>query len=53
MKYIKAVDYIQYVWKKIFNIEKSKTQIKQDLKQGSVKLNDEKISVDDIFQFKD
>lgn len=53
MKYIKAVDFIQYVWKEVFNIDKSKTQIKQDLRQGSVKLNDRKINVDDVFEFKD
>ena len=51
MKYIKAVDYIQYVWKKVFDIDKSKTQIKKDLDQGAVKLNDRKIKVDDIFSF--
>ncbi len=52
-KYIKAVDFIQWVWKTIFDIEKSKSQIKRDLDQGSVKLNDRKILVDDVFQFED
>lgn len=48
----KAVDYIQYVWKKVFNIEKSKSQIKRDLEQGAVRINDRKIKVDDIFEIK-
>lgn len=50
MKYYRAVDYIQWVWKKVFDIDKSKTQIKRDLEQGSVKLDDRKIKVDDIFE---
>lgn len=52
----KAVDYIQYVWKTVFNIDYSKSKIRQDLKQGSVKLiskdpekNDRIIKPDDIF----
>jgi hypothetical protein len=49
----KAVDYIQYVWKKVWNIDRSKTKIKQDLKQGSVKLNERKIKETDIFILKD
>jgi len=55
MKYktYKAVDYIQWVWKKVWNIEDSKSKIRQDLKQGAVKLNDKKIKETDIFIFKD
>ena len=45
----KAVDYIQYVWKKVWNIDRSKSEIRRDLKQGAVKLNDRKIKEDDIF----
>jgi tyrosyl-tRNA synthetase len=52
-KGIKAVDYIQWVWKRAFNIEHSKSKIRQDLKQGAVKLNDRKIKETDIFVFKD
>lgn len=51
MKYVKAVDLIQYVWKKVFGVDKSKSQIKRDLEQGSVKLNDVKITVDTVFKF--
>ena len=51
MNYYKAVDLIQWVWKEIFNIEHSKSKIKQDLKQGAVKLNDRKIKETDIFIF--
>ncbi len=50
-KAYKAVDFIQYVWKTIFNIDHSKSKIKQDLKQGAVKLNDRKINPDDVFIF--
>ena len=49
----KAVDYIQWVWKKVWNIEHSKSKIRQDLKQGAVKLNERKIKETDIFIFKD
>ncbi len=49
----KAVDYIQWVWKKVWNIDYSKSKIRQDLKQGAVKLNDKKIKETDIFIFKD
>ena len=52
-KTFKAVDFIQYVWKKVWNIDHSKSKIKQDLKQGAVKLNDRKINESDIFIFKD
>ena len=48
-----AVDYIQYIWKKVWNIDHSKSKIKQDLKQGAVKLNDRKIKETDFFIFKD
>ena len=53
MKYFKAVDLIQWVWKKVFDIEYSKSKIRQDLKQGAVRLNDRKIKEDDIFVFED
>lgn len=49
----KAVDYIQYVWKKVWNIDRSKSKIRQDMKQGAVKLNDRIINPDDIFILKD
>lgn len=52
-KAYKAVDFIQYVWKKVWNIDHSKSKIKQDLKQGAVKLNDRKINESDIFIFRD
>ena len=52
-KAIKAVDYIQWVWRQVFNIEHSKSKIKQDLKQGAIKLNDRKIKETDIFIFND
>lgn len=51
--YYKSIDYIQWVWKTVFNIEKSKTQIRRDLEQGAVKLNDRKLKVDDIILLKD
>jgi hypothetical protein len=50
-KAYKAVDYVQYVWKKGYDIDKSKSQIRRDLEQGAVKLNDRKIMVDDVFVF--
>ena len=49
----KAVDYIQYVWRKVWNIDRSKSKIRQDMKQGAVKLNDRVIKPDDIFVLKD
>jgi len=49
----KAVDYIQYVWKKVWNIDYSKSKIRQDMKQEAVKLNDRVIKPDDIFVLKD
>jgi len=52
-KAYKAVDYIQWVWKKIWNIDHSKSKIRQDLRQGAVKLNDRKIKENDIFILKD
>jgi hypothetical protein len=53
MKYkvYKAVDYVQYAWKEGYNIDRSKSQIRRDLEQGAVKLNDRKIMVDDVFVF--
>jgi len=51
MKYVKALDYIQWVWKTVFDIDKSKSQIRRDLEQGAVKLNDRKIKIDDVFEF--
>jgi hypothetical protein len=55
MKYkgYRAVDYIQWMWKKIWNIDYSKSKIKQDLRQGAVKLNDRKIKETDVFIFED
>jgi len=53
VKAYKAVDLIQWIWKKVFDIEYSKSKIRQDLKQGAVKLNDRKIKEDDIFVFED
>lgn len=53
MRYIKAVDLIQWIWKNTFQIEKSKTQIRKDLEQGAIKLNDRKIKVDDVFEIAD
>lgn len=49
--YYKAVDFIQWVWKKSFNLGKSKSQIRRDLEQGAIKLNDQKIKIDDVFVF--
>lgn len=49
----KAVDYIQWVWKKVWNIEHTKSKIRQDLKQGAVKLNERKIKETDLFILKD
>ena len=55
MKYkvYRAVDYIQWVWRKIWNIDYSKSKIKQDLRQGAVKLNERKIKETDVFIFED
>jgi hypothetical protein len=53
MKLYKAIDFIQWVWKYTFNIDYSKSKIRQDLKQGAVKLNDRKIKETDIFVFND
>lgn len=49
----KAVDYIQYIWKKVWNIDYSKSKIRQDLKQGAVKLNDRKININNVFILKE
>jgi hypothetical protein len=51
--YFKAVDYIQWIWKSKFGVDKSKSQVKRDLEQGSVKLNDQKIKIDDVFEIDD
>lgn len=51
LRYIKVIDYVQYVYKSKFNIEKSKTQIKEDLKNGTIKLNNIKLNVNDYFKF--
>lgn len=48
MKAYRVVDYIQWIWKTIFNIEKSKSEIRRDLNQGSIRLNDRKLTVDDM-----
>lgn len=48
--YYNIVDYIQWVWKKVWNIDKSKSQIRRDLEQGAVKLNDRKLKIDDIIE---
>lgn len=53
MRVVKAVDYIQYVWKEVFNMEHSKSKIKQDLEQGAVKLDNQKIKLSDMFVFPD
>jgi hypothetical protein len=53
MRLYKAVDLIQWIWKNTFQIEKSKTQIRKDLEQGAIKLNDRKIKVDDLFAIED
>jgi hypothetical protein len=48
MKAYRVVDYIQWVWKKVYNIDKSKSEIRRDLNQGSIRLNDKKLTVDDV-----
>lgn len=53
MKKYRAIDFIQWVWKTKFGIEYSKSKIKRDLEQGSVRLNDKKIKIDDVFEFND
>lgn len=53
MKYYKAVDLIQWIWKTTFGIDKSKTQLKKEMEAGAVKLNDRKIKPDDIFEIND
>ena len=53
MKYFKAVDFVKWVWQVVFDIDKSKTQIKKEMEAGAVKLNDRKIKPDDIFEIKD
>ena len=51
--YYKSIDFIQWVWKSKFDIDKSKSQIRRDIEQGSVKLNERKISIDDVFEIED
>ena len=51
--YYNVVEYVQWVWKKAFNVDKSKAQIKRDLEQGAIKLNDKKLKVNDIIEIKD
>lgn len=51
--YYNIVDYIQWVWKNTFNVEKSKAQIKRDLEQGAIKLNEKKLKVNDIIEIED
>lgn len=51
--YYNIVDYVQWVWKKSFNVEKSKAQIKRDLEQGAIKLNDKKLKVNDVIEIED
>ena len=48
--YVKAIDYVQWVWKKMFGIEHSKTKIRADLKQGAVQLNGVKVKETDVFE---
>ena len=48
MKAYRVVDYVQWVWKKVYNIDKSKSEIRRDLNQGSIRLNDKKLTVDDV-----
>lgn len=52
-KVYKAVDLIQWIWKQVWNIEHSKSKIRQDLRQGAVKLNDKVIREHDVFLFDD
>lgn len=53
MKQLKIVEFIQWVWKTTFNIEKSKTSIRNDLKAGAIKLNDRKLTEKDIIIYDD
>jgi len=50
-EYIKAIDLIQWIWKEVYKTEKSKTQIRRDLEQGAIKLNDQKLSPYTILEF--
>lgn len=50
-EYIKVIDLIQWIWKEVYNTEKSKTQIRRDLEQGAIKLNDQKLSPYTILEF--
>jgi hypothetical protein len=53
MKQLKIVEFIQWVWKTAFDIEKSKTSIKNDLKSGAIRLNDRKLTEKDIIIYDD
>jgi len=53
MKQLKIVEFIQWVWKTTFNIEKSKTSVRNDLKAGAIKLNDRKLTEKDIIIYDD
>jgi 23S rRNA-/tRNA-specific pseudouridylate synthase len=53
MKVYKAVDFIQWVWKQVWNIDYSRSKIRQDIRQGAVKINNYKIKETDIFKFDD
>ena len=49
--YIKAIDLIQWIYKTKFDIDKSKSQIRKEIEQGAVRHNDQKIKIDDAFEF--
>ena len=53
MKEYRAVDLIQWIWKNVFNVDYSKTKIRQDLKQGAIKINGRKIKETDIIVVED
>ncbi len=52
-RYIKLVDYIQYIYKSVWEINKSKSQIKRDIEQGAVSLNGVKLKADEIVEIDD
>jgi hypothetical protein len=53
MKYCSVVDVVQWVWKTVWDIDKSKAQIRRDLVQGAIRLNDRKLKIDDVFILND
>jgi hypothetical protein len=53
MRVYKAIDFIQWVWKQVWNIDYSRSKIRQDIRQGAVKINNYKIKETDIFTFDD